>query len=71
MIELLAWQRRGMVVVAVLDGEMLVKQLDVGPAGEPLLKPSNARYPTIAVQEGQDFLIWGVVTWSLHRQVLP
>ena len=32
---------------------MLVKQLDVGPAGEPLLKPSNARYPTIAVQEGQ------------------
>lgn len=63
--------RRGMVVVAVLDGEMLVKQLDVGPAGEPLLKPSNARYPTIAVQEGQDFLIWGVVTWSLHRQGLP
>ena len=63
--------RRGMVVVAVLDGEMLVKQLDVGPAGEPLLKPSNARYPTITVQEGQDFLIWGVVTWSLHRQGLP
>jgi DNA polymerase V len=62
--------RRGMVVVAVLDGEMLVKQLDVGPTGEPLLKPSNARYPTIAVQEGQDFLIWGVVTWSLHRQGL-
>jgi len=23
-----------------------------------LLKPSNARYPTITVQEGQDFLIW-------------
>ncbi|MCC6200237.1 MAG: translesion error-prone DNA polymerase V autoproteolytic subunit [Moraxellaceae bacterium] len=60
--------RRGMVVVAVLDGEMLVKQLDVGSAGEPLLKPSNARYPTITVQEGQDFLIWGIVTWSLHRQ---
>ena len=63
--------RRGMVVVAVLDGEMLVKQLDVGPGGEPLLKPSNARYPTITVQEGQDFLIWGVVTWSLHRQGQP
>ena len=63
--------RRGMVVVAVLDGEMLVKQLDVGPGGEPLLKPSNAHYPTITVQEGQDFLIWGVVTWSLHRQALP
>ena len=62
--------RRGMVVVAVLNGEMLVKQLDIGPCGEPLLKPSNARYPTITVQEGQDFLIWGVVTWSLHRQVV-
>jgi DNA polymerase V len=62
--------RRGMIVVAVLDGEMLVKQLDLGPSGEPMLKPSNARYPTITVQEGQDFLIWGVVTWSLHRQAL-
>jgi len=61
--------RRGMVVVAVLDGEMLVKQLDFGSAGEPILRPSNARYPTITVQEGQDFLIWGVVTWTLHRQV--
>lgn len=62
--------RRGMIVVAVLDGDMLVKQLDLSPSGEPMLKPSNARYPTITVQEGHDFLIWGVVTWSLHRQAL-
>jgi len=60
--------KRGAIVVAVLDGNMLIKQLDVGPSGEPLLKPCNARYPVITVQEGQDFQIWGVVTWSLHQQ---
>lgn len=60
--------RRGLIVVAVLDGEMLVKKLDFAPGGAPLLMPSNSRYPTIQVQEGQDFSVWGVVTWSLHRQ---
>lgn len=37
------------VVVAVLDGEMLIKQLGLGPAGEVRLKPANPRYPTVTI----------------------
>lgn len=61
--------KAGMVVIAVLDGEVVAKQLGRGPAGEVLLVPSNRRYKTITVQEGQDFFVWGVVTWTLHRQL--
>lgn len=59
---------KGDVIVAVLDGEMLIKQLDFDPEGRVRLCPSNKRYPVIEVREEQDFLIWGVVTWTIHRQ---
>lgn len=61
--------KAGMVVIAVLDGEMLIKQLDFGPSGEPLLIPRNKRYKTTTVGEGQDFHIWGVVKWTIHKQL--
>ena len=61
--------KAGMVVIAVLDGEMLIKQLGFGPAGEVLLIPRNTRYRTITVGEGQDFHIWGVVKWTIHKQL--
>lgn len=60
--------RAGHIVIAVLDGEMVIKQLDFGPDGQVLLVPRNKRYKTIAVREGQDFIHWGVVTWTLHHQ---
>lgn len=59
----------GQVVVAVLDGDMLIKQLGRAPTGEVLLLPTNKRYPTLQVRAEQDFYIWGVVTWTLHRQL--
>lgn len=59
----------GMVVIAVLDGEMVVKQFGRGPQGEVLLIPRNGRYKTTTVREGQDFHVWGVVTWAVHRQL--
>lgn len=61
--------KAGMVVIAVLDGEVAAKQLEYGPAGEVLLVSSHKRYKTITVQEGQDFFVWGVVTWTLHRHL--
>jgi DNA polymerase V len=61
--------KAGMVVVAVLDGEMVIKELGFGPQGEALLIPRNGRYKTITVNESQDFTVWGVVTWALHRQL--
>ena len=61
--------KAGMVVIAVLDGELVVKQLGFGPQGEALLIPRNGRFKTISVSEGQDFQVWGVVTWAVHRQL--
>lgn len=60
--------KAGQVVIAILDGELVIKQLGFGPSGEPLLIPQNKRYRTITVREEQDFQIWGVVTWTIHRQ---
>lgn len=59
----------GMVVIAVLDGELVAKQLGVDDEGRALLIPSNKRYKTITVQPEQDFSVWGVVTWTVHQQL--
>lgn len=60
--------RTGMVVIAVLDGELVAKQLGIDDQGRALLIPSNHRYKTIVVQPEQDFSVWGVVTWTIHKQ---
>lgn len=60
--------KAGSIVIAILDGELAIKQLGFGPNREALLIPRNKSYRTITVQEGQDFEIWGVVTWTVHRQ---
>jgi DNA polymerase V len=58
--------RHGDVVVAVVDGERSLKSLDLSGA-VPRLSFANAALPTFAAAELSDALIWGVVTWNLHR----
>ena len=58
----------GVIVIAVLDGEMLVKRLQYATGGQPELHPANPKFPVIRIRAEQDFHIWGVVTWTLHRQ---
>lgn len=60
--------KAGSIVIAILDGELAIKQLGFGPNREVLLIPRNKNYRTINVQEGQDFEIWGIVTWTVHWQ---
>lgn len=60
--------KAGMVIIAVLDGELVAKQLGIDDQGRALLIPSNHRYKTIVVQPEQDFSVWGVVTWTIHKQ---
>ncbi|WP_231868100.1 translesion error-prone DNA polymerase V autoproteolytic subunit [Alcanivorax sp. NBRC 102028] len=53
----------GDVVVASLEGEFTVKELQLLPV--PMLKPRNAAYAPILIgEEGLD--LFGVVTFSLH-----
>lgn len=53
------------VVVACLDGEMIVKRLLV-QHGRYYLHPENTSYPLIEITEERELIIWGVVTHSIH-----
>ena len=55
----------GSVVVASVDGELTVKRF-VRRAGRTMLLAANPAYPPIELQDGQDLVVWGVVTHSLH-----
>ena len=56
----------GCVVVAVIDGEFTVKQLLYTPQGK-VLRAAHPDYPEVTVTSEQDFSIWGVVQWNVHR----
>ncbi len=59
----------GRVVIAILEGEALIKQYGKDEDDNVLLIPSSKRFKTITVSPEQDFQVWGVVTWTLHRQL--
>ena len=56
----------GDVVIAYLDGSFTVKRL-LKAAGRWHLKPENAHYETIELQDGMEVSIWGVVTYVVHK----
>lgn len=56
----------GCVVIAVVDGEFTVKQLLSGPDG-PILRAAHPDYPDMHIKPEQDFSIWGVVSWNIHK----
>lgn len=56
----------GDIVIAALDGQLTVKTL-FARAGRIQLQPANPAYPPIEVHEGQELVIWGVVTSIIHR----
>ncbi len=56
----------GSVVVAVLDGEFTVKRMRKRE-GAILLASENERMPDIALREGMEFEVWGVVTYVIHQ----
>lgn len=54
------------VVIAALDGELLVKKL-ARKNGKTWLLPANPDYPEIDITHREYVHIWGVVTYVLHR----
>jgi DNA polymerase V len=61
--------RHNSVVIACIDGELTVKKL-VYEQGKPYLVAANPSYPGIEVREGDELIIWGVVTKNIH-DLLP
>lgn len=56
----------GCVVIAVVDGEFTVKQLLRTPDGQ-ILRAAHPDYSDIHIKPEQDFAIWGVVSWNVHK----
>lgn len=56
----------GRVVIAAMDGELLVK-IYRERANSVFLVSANKSYPTIKLSEGQEVIFWGVVTATVHH----
>ena len=58
--------KHGDIVLAVLNNEFTLKRLH-RRGGVIKLVPENQRYPTIVVKPEEEFSVWGVVTYNLHK----
>ncbi|MCW0507557.1 translesion error-prone DNA polymerase V autoproteolytic subunit [Aeromonas piscicola] len=61
--------RHGSVVVAAVDGEFTVKELQLEPS--VALLPGNRAYRPIHFSEGQELEIFGVVSFIVHQVDTP
>ena len=57
----------GDVVVAYINNEFTIKQLDLTHKkdGYIELRPANKNYPVIRIDENDNFEVWGVVVWTI------
>lgn len=55
----------GKIVIAVVDGEMLIRRLEK-TINRLRLLPETARLSPIEINEYSDMIIWGVVTYVIH-----
>lgn len=54
------------IVIAIVDGELTVKRLNIVD-GMFWLLPENDSFSPICIDENIDFVIWGVVTYVIHK----
>lgn len=58
--------RSGNVILAVLDGEFTLKSLHKA-RGEISLMPQNPKYSSIKINPENEFNVWGVATYCIHK----
>ncbi len=58
--------KEGSIAVCFLDGEFTVKRLSVREEGVYLM-PANAEFKPIKITEENDFLVWGIVAYVIHK----
>lgn len=54
------------IAVCELNGEYTIKHV-VHKQGHLWLVPANPEYPEIRISEGDDFSVWGIVTYIIHK----
>ncbi|MFA6014381.1 MAG: translesion error-prone DNA polymerase V autoproteolytic subunit [Gallionellaceae bacterium] len=60
--------KSGDIVIAVVDGDLTVKRL-IKSGDTIILKPENSKFKEIEFQDGQELVIWGVVTSTTKKFV--
>jgi len=58
--------KTGDVAVCFIDGEFTIKYIKI-QKNSILLIPANPEFPEIRVTADNDFMIWGIVTYSIRR----
>jgi DNA polymerase V len=57
--------KNGKVIIAVLDGEMLIRRLEISNEKKRLL-PATKKLSAIEISDSNTFSVWGVVTYVIH-----
>ena len=59
----------GDVIVAYVQEEFTIKYLNTQHRAEGFIElvPANSRFKPIRVYAGDNFLVWGVVVWVMHK----
>ncbi|MEI6652216.1 MAG: translesion error-prone DNA polymerase V autoproteolytic subunit [Chlorobiaceae bacterium] len=58
--------KEGSIAVCFIDGEFTVKRLAVREEGVYLM-PANAEFKPIKITEENEFLVWGLVAYVIHK----
>jgi len=58
--------KEGSIAVCYLDGEFTVKRLAMREEGVYLM-PANAEFKPIRITEENEFLVWGIVAYVIHK----
>jgi DNA polymerase V len=58
--------KNGKVIIAVLNGEMLIRRLEIFEGKKKLL-PATKKLSAIEISDDNTFSVWGVVTFVIHR----
>jgi len=56
----------GDIAVCFLDGEFTLKRLSI-EKGKVSLVPANSTFPVIPVADGDQFTVWGIVTFVIKK----
>jgi DNA polymerase V len=59
----------GKIVIAILNGEMLIRRFEKTLNKIRLLPETNKLSPIDIDLSGAEFLIWGIVTYTLHSLI--
>lgn len=56
----------GCIAVCYIDGEFTLKQV-LKESDKIILMPANAKYKPIEINEENEFMVWGVVKYSIKK----